>query len=371
MEEQRVKEPVRLRRKAIKDGCFSLYLSIYYNGQRKYEYLRLYLIPARTKADHDRNDETLRLANAIKARRITEVEQGAYGFGVSPASKTRFFEYFKALIENKRTSVSKSLFSTWKATMNYLLKYETNHNITFADITKQWVAGFKEFLLMQTKHPQHPIATNTAWLYFNCLRSGITQAYKDDIIDNNPIKAVCSIRKDETTRLYLTTEEVHLLSDTDTDDNEVKRAFLFSCLTGLRKCDIIRLTWGEVQQQGDFTRLIFRQKKTRGQEYLDITPQAVTLLGTRGDDNDTIFHLKDTATIEEKIKRWCEKAGILKHITFHCARHTFAVMMLDLGVDIYTVSKLLGHKELTTTQIYAKVLDKNKQKAVSLIPTIL
>lgn len=64
------------------------------------------------------------------------------------------------------------------------------------------------------------------------------------------------------------------------------------------------------------------------------------------------------------------RAGIHKDITFHCGRHTFAVMMLDLGTDIYTVSKLLGHRELSTTQIYAKVLDKNKQAAVAKIPDI-
>ena len=72
----------------------------------------------------------------------------------------------------------------------------------------------------------------------------------------------------------------------------------------------------------------------------------------------------------ETIKRWVLRAGIHKDITFHCGRHTFAVMMLDLGTDIYTVSKLLGHRELSTTQIYAKVLDKNKQAAVAKIPDI-
>lgn len=71
-----------------------------------------------------------------------------------------------------------------------------------------------------------------------------------------------------------------------------------------------------------------------------------------------------------ELKKWAFTAGITKNITFHTGRHTFATMMLSLGADIYTVSKLLGHKELATTQIYAKVLDKRKQDAVSLIPNL-
>ena len=107
-------------------------------------------------------------------------------------------------------------------------------------------------------------------------------------------------------------------------------------------------------------------------EYLDITSEAVHLMGDRGKAEDYIFTdiLAPSAT-NNAIRVWVARAGIDKDITFHCARHTFAVMMLDLGTDIYTVSKLLGHRELSTTQIYAKVMDKNKQAAVSAIPSVL
>ena len=114
------------------------------------------------------------------------------------------------------------------------------------------------------------------------------------------------------------------------------------------------MTWAEVQEQSGFTRIIFRQKKTGGQEYLDITPQAAELMGERGKPNEPVFtDIHSPSCTNEAIKRWVLRAGIKKEITFHIARHTFAVMMLDLGTDIYTVSKLLGHRELNTTQIYA------------------
>lgn len=171
--------------------------------------------------------------------------------------------------------------------------------------------------------------------------------------------------------MYLTIEEVKKLAQTECEYPNIKRAFLFSCLTGLRRSDIINLTWGEIQQQGEYVRIIFKQKKTKGQEYLDISPQAAELLGERGKPNDHPFtDIHSPSCTNEAIKRWVLRAGIQKEITFHCGRHTFAVMMLDLGTDIYTVSKLLGHRYLTTTQIYAKVLDKNKQAAVSKIPDI-
>lgn len=125
--------------------------------------------------------------------------------------------------------------------------------------------------------------------------------------------------------------------------------------------------------QGDFTRIIFKQKKTGGQEYLDIPPQAAELQGKRvGGDGDRVFGwLPVVSVANDMLRRWATASGEKKDISFHCGRHTFAVMMLDLGTDIYTVSKLLGHRELSTTQIYAKVLDKNKQAAVARIPDVL
>ena len=152
----------------------------------------------------------------------------------------------------------------------------------------------------------------------------------------------------------------------------LKRAFLFSCLTGLRKSDIEKMRWREVKQQGEFTRIIFRQKKTGGQEYMDISPQAVEYLGKRGNDDSLVFSgFHYSAYLLGELKTWAVRAGITKNITFHSGRHTFAVLMLDLGADIYTVQKLLGHKEIHTTQVYAHIMDKKKQAAVSMIPSVL
>ena len=200
----------------------------------------------------------------------------------------------------------------------------------------------------------------------------MNQAFEERIISRNPMIGIDNFKAEDGTRMYLTFEEVKLLVQTECEYPNIKRAFLFSCLTGLRRSDIIKLTWGEVHKQGDYTRIIFKQKKTGGQEYLDINNQAAELMGERKENDDLVFgDIHSPSCTNNAIKRWVLRAGIMKDITFHCGRHTFAVLMLDLGTDIYTVSKLLGHRELSTTQIYAKVLDKNKQAAVSKIPDLL
>ena len=189
---------------------------------------------------------------------------------------------------------------------------------------------------------------------------------------HNPLRGIEGFKAGESERCYLTLDEVKAMAAAHCKYPALKKAFMFSCLTGIRKSDIEKMRWKEVQQHGEFTRIIFKQKKTGGQEYLDINPQAASYLGERGKPDDRVFvGFKYSSYMITELRMWAVRAGITKDITFHSGRHTFAVLMLDLGAEIYTLQKLLGHKEIQTTQIYAKILDKKKQEAVSMIPNIL
>jgi integrase len=382
MTKQPIKEPVRLRRKTLSNGNVSLYLDIYRNGVREYEFLKLYLIPEHTRSDKDKNRETLQLANSIKSQRIIEIQNGEYGFKTQYAEQTLFFQYYRDMTEKRLGEESRGNWGNWYSALRHLELYEHNRNITFAQITPAWVQGFRDYLETRAqafgsdnrvRTIKKPLSQNSKQSYFNKLRACLNQAYEDRIIAHNPMRGIDGFRGEEGTRMYLTIDELRRLSATDCDFAEIKRAFMFSCLTGLRRSDIVKLTWGEVHTQNEFTRIIFRQKKTGGQEYIDIAPQAAALIGKRGSHKptDKVFgDIHTPSATNQYIKLWVMRAGIHKNITFHCGRHTFATMMLDIGTDIYTVSKLLGHRELSTTQIYAKVLDKNKQAAVSRIPDI-
>lgn len=371
------KEPIRLRQRRTPSGLISLYLDIYVKGRRSYEYLRLYLVPEKTRADREKNRETLRFADAIRAKRVVELRNGLYGFQSQLGTSTRFFDYFQSLCERRRGAESGGNWWNWCSCLLHLRKYERRENITFADITPEWVRGFRDYLEKdavdcRNRYRDGTLSRNTKVSYFSKLRACLNQAFKEGIISTNPLRGVDGIKPEEGTRMYLTLDEVRLLARTECGYPQIKAAFLFSCLTGLRRSDIVRLRWGDVYQQGGFTRIIFKQKKTNGQEYLDITAEAAELMGGRGKADECVFSdIHCVSSTNATLRDWVARAGISKEITFHCARHTFATMMLDLGTDIYTVSKLLGHRELSTTQIYAKVLDKSKQAAVAAIPSIL
>lgn len=372
------KEPIKLRQKQLSDGNISLYLDYYYRGKRKYEFLRLYLIKERTKEDKEKNKQIMQLANAIKAKRTVELQNGEYGFNINKSGEVLFFDYFEMLMKGKLKEDSNGNFGNWKSTLVYLRQYEDNERITFADIDKEWVQGFKDFLDTRTdswhnsstKVIGRTLSQNTKISYFRKLRACLNSAVRDGIISYNPSLDVKNYKEEESKRMYLTLEELKKVASTECDYIEIKNAFLFSCLTGLRRSDIEKLQWGDVHEEDNFTRIIFTQKKTKQQEYLDINEQARKLMGTRGKNEDYIFHLPCICYTNEILQYLIYRAGIDKHITFHCGRHTFATMMLDLGTDIYTVSKLLGHTDISTTQIYAKIMDKNKQKAVANIPDI-
>ena len=372
---------ITLRQRTLPSGRTTLYLDIICNGRRKVESLKLFLIPETSRADKQKNKETLKLAEAIRAKRVVEVQNKEFGFKSDFAEDTNFYDYYVAITEKRLGAESRGNWGNWRSCLKHMEKYDPNiKKRTFADITQDWVQGFRDYLEKEAcawgcdyreRIKDHPLSKNSKLSYFNKLRACLNQAVEERIIQTNPILGVERFKEAEGTRMYLTIEEVKTLAQTECEYPNIKRAFLFSCLTGLRRSDVLRLKWGDVHKQDGYTRIIFTQKKTGGLEYLDISAQASELLGERGKPNDNVFtDIHSPSCTNEAIKRWVLRAGINKEITFHCARHTFAVMMLDLGTDIYTVSKLLGHRELSTTQRYAKVLDKNKQKAVSKIPDI-
>ena len=336
-------------------GNISLYLDIYVSGVRSYEYLHLYLSP--DKKDKEKNRETMMLAEAICAKRLVEVRNGQYGFSSPVAVSLR--EYVDTIIGTKKGSTRRR----YEALEN-ILQGCTRPSMMLADITPAW---FTQFLAHIGKQG---LAPNTMAVYVATLRYIINQAHREGLLQTNPIANIKGIGYEETNRTYLTIDEVRKLAKTPCPNDVTKRAFLFGCLTGLRNCDIRSLTWADVHHQDGYTRIIFRQAKTHGQEYLDISAQASSLMGSSGRDNDAVFPLMSWHAVRQQLLAWVKRAKISKHVTFHTSRHTFAVMMLGV-TDIYTVSKLLGHRELSTTQVYAHVLDKAKREAVDNMPDLL
>lgn len=164
------------------------------------------------------------------------------------------------------------------------------------------------------------------------------------------------------------------MSYTECLNSEVKRAFLFACYTGLRFSDLKKLTWGKIQPENGRHKLQYRQKKTGGFEYFPLSETANKLLKDDSNiinfPNKQVFKLPVLRYYNYVLKQWAKKAGIGKHLSSHVARHTFATLALTNGVDLYTVSKLLGHRDIAATQIYAKIIDKKKEEAVDMLPPL-
>lgn len=377
------KSPITLRKRTLADGSQSLYLDIYLNGRRSYEYLKLYLSPGTSRADKAQNTQTMMLAEAIRAKRLVELQNGAFGFSSMFDLDTNFLAYYKAMVEHRHGEESRGNWGNWHSAHLYLLDY-CDPATTFRDITPRWVQGFRDFLDRARVRNHHidketfpdeacrPLSQNSKASYYRKLKACLNQAVKDGIIPSNPCNQVEGFRDDDTERTFLTVDELKAMAATECRFPVLKRAFLFSCLTGLRKSDVINLKWRDVTQVGDFTRITFRQQKTKGLQYLDINQQAAELLGERGKPDQKVFvGFVYNNSINVALNRWALKAGVTKHLSYHCSRHTFALMMLSQGTDFYTLSKLMGHRDLKSTMTYAHIIDVTRQRAVAKIPKIL
>jgi hypothetical protein len=380
----KVKEPIRLRTKKLANENESLYLDCYYDGKRIREFLKLYIVPERTKEDKEKNIQTLKLANAIKAKRIVELQNEEHGFKTSSVkSKANFINYIDSFVENlpKDTKGYNGYICTMQGLKYHLLKYK-GENITFKDIDRKFLADFTEYLKVAkvstkaVKESERTLAQGTQWNYFNKLNLLLNKAEREEIIPFNPVDRLEKGERPQRADprcTFLVLDEVKRLADTPFRMDNLKRAFLFACLCGLRISDVRSLQWNSFQQDSKgniFAKIT--QKKTKGTLYLPISPEAIKQLPPKGNDIDFVFgKLPDNSYIDKLLKIWAKDAGITKNLTFHVSRHTFATLSITYGADLYTVSKLLGHADIKTTQIYADVINEKKRDAVNAIPSII
>ena len=210
------------------------------------------------------------------------------------------------------------------------------------------------------------VSRNSAASYFSLFRGVLKLAYRDKYLRENPNDFLEKIESRDIHKEFLTQDELKTLASTPCDIPVLRNASLFSCLTGLRISDILNLKWENLCTAPDLGHCIrLRTQKTQTEALLPISYEAYALCGEPG--TGKVFKELRRCMTGYPLKAWIKKAGIQKHITFHGFRHTFGTMMLTLGVDLYTVSKLLGHTKVETTQIYAKIINKKKDDAVSLI----
>ena len=387
----KLKEPVRIRFKQLSNGNQSIYLEYYtgdvirkenyVGGKRKYEFLKLYLIPERTREDKAKNEATLALAKAIQSRRIVEVQNDAHGFQNTNKSRVNLLDYLENIGKQSAEQGSRNYARTVLNTVRALKLFRGDY-IAFRDVDKEFLSEFTDYLRQMPKASKYGVlktggrlSNNSVVSYYGTLRTAINRAYKEGIITVNPTKEfdfASKVRQEPSRREYLTIDELKTLINTECRHEIVKRAFLFSCLCGLRVSDIRKLRWCDLQRSGGRVRIEITMQKTKEPLYLPISDEALKWLPERGEANgsDFIFPLTHEGTVNDTLQHWAKVAGITKHISFHVSRHTHATMMLTLGADLYTVSKLLGHKNIATTQIYAKIVDKKKEEAIGLIPNL-
>ena len=366
------KEPVRLREKKLANGVRSLYLDIYVNGKRSYEFLKLYLIPETNPQAKVQNENTMRAANTIKLNRILEITNNKAGLkNTSIRAKMLlkdWMETFRQAQEQKGVKDQKVIHNTVHALTAY------NINVAMRDVNRDYIIGLTNFLRNDYRSPRGKKLKDYSVInYLGCLRNALNMAVREDVIADNPIMKLSAqdkVKAPESQREFLTIEEVQQLEATDSPYPHIKQAFLFACYTGLRCSDVRSITWGKIVKDGEKYRLHTVMFKTKRPFYIPLSKKAMQWMPERGDktDDDLIFeNMPVQVNTKLYLQPWLDKAGITKPITFHCSRHTFGTMMLTLGADIYTTSKLMGHTKVEVTQIYAKIINKKKDDAVSLI----
>jgi site-specific recombinase XerD len=358
---------VTIRQRGISKGRYSLYLDFYpairipeTMQMSRREYLGIYIYEKpRTEIEKEYNREMLTKAEAIRAIRVQSIINENFGFLDKNKRNADFLDYFYQVSTRKDPK--------WSMVYAHFEKF-VKGKCSFGDVTVDLCRKFRAYLLFtdQLKSKKLKVSQNSAAGYFSTFRSLLKIAYRDKLINENINDFLESIDIKDTKKEYLTLDELKILSETPCDIPVLKTASLFSCLTGLRISDILKLDWSEIvfASDGEYCMRICTEK-TETESTLPISLEALQLCGERS--TGKVFKGLERNMTQQPLKSWITLAGIDKNITFHCFRHTFATLQIALGTDIYTVSKMLTHKNVSTTQIYAELVNSKKRESANKI----
>ena len=345
-----------------KNGKSNIYVdySIAGNRQRKRTKMFLYDKPKNAE-ERLHNKDTKKLERIFIADLTLKIQNDELGIRTPRKKITDFVLYFALLTENRKTTGKN--YDTWTSALKHLKEFYPN-GLKFIDLNINSLEQFSYFLTEVQK-----LKSSSANNYFNVVLHGVHDAFRDRLIDIDFAEYVKAPKVEKAIRLYLTEEEILILEKNECQNKLLKTAFLFACRTGMSFADIKNLEWQHFKTDNENKYYIaFHRKKTKELQYLPITDEARNLLGEIGKPNEKIFQkLIYTDWMNTLLREWVYTAGIKKKITFHCARHTYATLLLHKGADITAVSKLLGHRDLKTTMIYAKVMDEDLRNAAELI----
>lgn len=378
----------KLGAKVLSDGRESLFVDFYLgyvmaisgkSGKEykrvniKREYLSLYLWQApRTPIERQQNKETLELAKQIRHEREQELKAGKFGYRLK-AKEINFFDFIQSYYDDYTKGDKRMIKAAQKRFADFIaLEYPLyKGNISPEKITADMMEHFVEYLQSISKGE----GALTHWKRWKKI---VKAAVKKDILRKNPCDdIVCKADEEALKKDILSVEEMQqLISTTYKGQNpETRRAFIFTLYTGIRFCDIKELTFANVDYSNKV--LTFNQKKTQGhssRSYVTIplNDGLLALIGeaSTGSQDEKIFKLPSQEMCLKALRHWTARAGITKHITWHCGRHSFAVNILNNGANIKTVASLLGHSGLQHTEKYTRAVDSLKQAAINSLPEL-
>jgi integrase/recombinase XerD len=352
---------VTLRTIENKDQTTSFYLDIYHNGKRYKEFLKeCKLAKVVTPLDRVANKNKKILAQQIRDKRSIELQANESGIMANQNNKIELKEYFEHYLKCYTKKDKRNIEGVYHKFLAFIQE-ENIKVITLRQLTESIVEDFAEYL-------QRVSTGEGANSYFARFKKVLKKAVKDKIILKSPADDITIKRDDNIKKEVLTIEEIQILANTEISNKDVRNAFLFSCFTGLRWVDIKDLQWKHINLD---TKILSKvQAKTDVKVEVTLNHTALSLLPAKEAKNEILFKLPSHTGALKILRNWLKKAEIDKHITWHCARHSFATNLIYYKTDVLIVSKLLGHNSIKYTQRYTHIANDLKKQATDNLPTI-